>query len=59
MAIPADVPGSRLLPAYRAGHAIKRLPSRRWAMVTLAKRSREQLAAILQSRPHDKAACPT
>jgi hypothetical protein len=32
MAIPADVPGSRLLPRHRAGYMAKRLPSRRWAM---------------------------
>jgi hypothetical protein len=31
-ATPADVPGSRLLPRYRASHIAKRLPSRRWAM---------------------------
>src|ERR1700758_3041101 len=28
-----DVPGSRLLPHYRASHITKRLPSRRWAML--------------------------
>jgi hypothetical protein len=26
----ADAHGSRLLPRYRAGHAVKRLPSRQW-----------------------------
>ena len=56
MIAPADVLGSRPLPRYRASHIAKRLPSRALGHGNTCRRSREPLAATLQSWPYCKAA---
>jgi hypothetical protein len=56
MATPADVPGSRLLPSYRAGHTIKRLPSRALGDGEVCGRSRGAACCQPIELPRDKAA---